>query len=83
MLLWFVAIVGALAGLAAVVATRRLGKKLDGLTQSYWELRYEYTRLRAELQRLDPDAPAEDAPEPAAASVSFVPLSSLKKGGGY
>jgi hypothetical protein len=79
MLLWFVAVLGAVAGLASFISLRRLRKKLDGLTQSYWELRYEYTRLRSELARLDPNQPPEEEQQPAAATVSFVPLSALKK----
>ena len=51
------------------------------MTQSYWELRYDYTRLRSQVSRLDPDQAEEAAAAeaPAAATVSFVPLSSMKK----
>ena len=55
------------------------GARLDALNQSYWELRYDYTRLRSQVARLDPRSPG---PEPAAApppSMSFVPLSSIRK----
>jgi hypothetical protein len=77
-----------LAGLALVVAavawsaTRRLARRLDSLNQSYWELRYDYTRLRSQMSRLDPEQPEDDppAPAPAAPTVSFVPLSSMKSG---
>jgi hypothetical protein len=82
MLLWTIAIGGALVAIAALAAVRRLDRKLAHLSQSYWELRYEYTRLRSELRRLDPEHHAEDSREPArpgAPDVSFVPLSSLKK----
>ena len=67
--------------LAALGSVRRLSRKLDALTQSYWELRYDYTRLRSQVSRLDPEtAGAPEAEPPAApASVSFVPLSSMKK----
>ena len=54
-------------------------RKLEALTQSYWELRYDFTRLRSQVARLDPAVPDEEdrAPAPAAAqTVSFVPLSS-------
>ncbi len=68
-----------LAG-AAFVKARRLAKRLDRLTESYWELRYEHGQLRARVLRLDPEhAPREaDAPPPAA-KTTFVPLSSLKR----
>ena len=51
------------------------------LAEYYWEFRYDYTRLRSQVSRLDPDtARAPEAEPPAApASVSFVPLSSMKK----
>jgi hypothetical protein len=51
------------------------------MTQSYWELRYDYTRLRSQVSRLDPEQGDEvaEAPAPPAQSVTFVPLSSMKK----
>jgi hypothetical protein len=44
-------------------------------------LRYDYTRLRSQVARLDPEQQEPVAPEPApqSASVSFVPLSSIRK----
>jgi len=75
-----IAVVGLLLALAALAWTRRLSKKLDALSQSYWELRYDYTRLRSQLARLDPDQPdAEPAPPPPTESVAFVPLSSIRR----
>ncbi|HEY7499780.1 MAG TPA: hypothetical protein VH740_14775 [Vicinamibacterales bacterium] len=62
-------------------SARRASRRLDALNQSYWELRYDYTRLRSQVARLDPEQ-AEAADEPApppAPPVSFVPLSSIKK----
>ncbi len=83
MLLWTVAAVGLLVALVALAWARRVSHKLDALTQSYWELRYDYTRLRSQVAQLDPDQQeAETAPAPAHAptpTVSFVPLSSMKK----
>ena len=51
------------------------------MTQSYWELRYDYTRLRSQVSRLDPEQVDEvaEAPAPPAQSVSFVPLSSIEE----
>jgi hypothetical protein len=75
---WIVAGGALLVALAALAAVRRTLRKLDTLTQSYWELRYDYTRLRSQLARLDPTQ--AQPPEPAApASVSFVPLASMRK----
>ena len=78
---WIVAGVALVLALVALAAVRRTSRKLESLTQSYWELRYEYTRLRSHVARLDPEqadaAPAAAAAPPA--SVSFVPLSSIRK----
>jgi len=62
-------------------AIRRMSRRLDALTQSYWELRYDYTRLRSQVSRLDPetvDVAAAEPPGPPAPG-SFVPLSSMRK----
>jgi hypothetical protein len=76
-LLWTVAVVALLAAWAAWARAGRLARKLEGLTQSYWELRYDYTRLRSQVARLDPAEPA-DEPPPAPQGVTFVPLASIK-----
>jgi hypothetical protein len=80
-LVWSFLVVVALVALAAWARTRRLAARLEALSQSYWELRYDYTRLRSQVARLDPDRPPEPAetppPDP---QVAFVPLSSLKPG---
>jgi hypothetical protein len=83
--LWAVALLALAAALAAFSSARRAARRLDALNQSYWELRYEYTRLRAQVARLDPEQAedahdAHDAHNPAQApEVSFVPLSSMRK----
>ena len=70
-----------LVALVAVSSARRLSRRLDTLTQSYWELRYEFTRLRSQVSRLDPEQQEQPAEPPAApaSQVAFVPLSSIKK----
>ena len=80
MALWVVAGTALLVAAVALASARRLSRRLDALNQSYWELRYDYTRLRSQVSRLDPEQvnEAADAP-PATSSVSFVPLSSIKK----
>ena len=66
-----------LAGAALLVA-RRQSKRLERLTESYWELRYEHGQLRARVNRLDPgQQAAAGADEPPA--TNFIPLSSLKR----
>ena len=82
MVLWIVALLGLSVALVALALARRLARKLEVLTQSYWELRYDYTRLRSQVARLDPEQPPEPvAPEAEAStpSVSFVPLSAIRK----
>ena len=66
-----------LAGMALLVA-RRQTRRLERLTESYWELRYDHGQLRARVNRIDPgQQAAADAPEPPASN--FIPLSSLKR----
>ncbi|HEX6974393.1 MAG TPA: hypothetical protein VF147_08330 [Vicinamibacterales bacterium] len=81
MVTWTLLGLAIVLALVALGSARRLSRKLDALTQSYWELRYDYTRLRSQVSRLDPEtaqaAPAE--PPAAPASVSFVPLASMRK----
>jgi hypothetical protein len=78
--LWALIVLALLAALASLLLVRRQARRLDSLNQSYWELRYDYTRLRSQVARLDP-AEAQE-PEPAAESspsMTFVPLSSIRK----
>jgi hypothetical protein len=79
--LWVVAGLGLLVAAVALASARRLSRRLDALTQSYWELRYDLSRLRSQVSRLDPEQGEQTAEPaaPAAQSVSFVPLSSIKK----
>ena len=82
--LWVVAGMALLLAVAALGSVRRLSRKVDALNQSYWELRYDYTRLRSQVARLDPsqaEAEADEVPTapPGEPSVSFVPLSTIKK----
>ena len=66
-----------LAGVACLTA-RRQSKRLERLTESYWELRYEHGQLRARVNRLDPEQQGATA-EPDAPAANFIPLSSLKR----
>ena len=66
-----------LAGAALFVA-RRQSRRLERLSESYWELRYDHGQLRARVNRLEPGPPtAADAAE--APAANFIPLSSLKR----
>lgn len=79
-LLWLLTGVAVLLGATAWAKARRLAKRLERLSESYWELRYEHGQLRARVNRLDPEAPpAEREPAASAGKTAFVPLSSLKR----
>ena len=84
MVLGIVAGVALLVALFALMLARRSLRKLEALTQSYWELRYDYTRLRSQVARIDPEQPDDPPAAPPASSqgVTFVPLSSMKKKNG-
>jgi hypothetical protein len=86
MLPWVISAVAALVALGSWMRVGRLARKLEALNQSYWELRYDFTRLRSQVTRLDPEtAQAESAPPSPSTgmgggeTVAFVPLSSMKK----
>jgi hypothetical protein len=78
---WLLTAFALLIAALALARARRLTKRLERLTESYWELRYDHGQLRARVARLDPEAqatPAADA-SPQSGSTQFVPLSSLKR----
>ena len=82
MVLWAFAVGGVLIACAAWARAGRTARKLEALNQSYWELRYEFTRLRSQVARLDPEteeATAEASPSQPTGTVAFVSLSSMKK----
>jgi hypothetical protein len=66
---------------AAFLWARRLGARLERLSHSYWELRYEHGQLSARLAALEQPPGAASVPgDPRApAQTAFVPLSSLRK----
>jgi hypothetical protein len=78
-LLWLLTGASVLMASWAVARARRVTRRLERLTESYWELKYDHGQLRARLERLEPGAPAPSGePAPRAGSTAFVPLSSLK-----
>jgi len=83
MLLWMALAVAVAVALASWVRAARLSRKLEALTQSYWELRYDFTRLRSQVARLDPETAAAEPPAAAepAGGVTYISLASMKKKG--
>ena len=77
---WLLSGIAVAVALIALAKARRLAKRLERLTESYWELRYEHGQLRARVNRLDPEQPSQPADAgPQAGTTVFVPLSSLKR----
>jgi hypothetical protein len=77
---WLLTGVAVLIALAALAKARRLARRLERLTESYWELRYEHGQLRGRVNRLAPEQPpAAEVPQTASPTTAFVPLSSLKR----
>ena len=77
---WLLTGVAILVAVATLLKVRRLARRLERLTESYWELRYEYGQMRSRLNRLDPEqaAAVPDVPQ-TPGTTAFVPLSSLKR----
>jgi hypothetical protein len=78
---WLATGVAVVVALASLLRARTLARRLERLSESYWELRYEHGQIRSRIAQLEaPGAAARPAPEPpAAAQTAFVPLSSLKR----
>jgi len=80
MVSWVIAAVALAAAVGAWIRAGRVKRKLDALNQSYWELRYDFTRLRSQVARLDPgEAEPAETPAPPPGQLAFVPLSSVRK----
>jgi hypothetical protein len=79
---WLLTGVSLFVALIALAKARRATKRLERLTETYWELRYDHGQLRARVAKLDPEeAPAQsDSAQTPGGGSSFVPISSLKRG---
>jgi hypothetical protein len=78
--LWIVTAASLVVALIALGQARRTAKRLEQLTQNYWELNYKNGELRIQLQQLTGGSTPPPPPAPAAqARDSFVPLASLKR----
>jgi hypothetical protein len=75
---WLLTGAAVLTAGVALVIVRRQNKRLERLSESYWELRYEHGQLRAHVNRLDPGTHAAK-PEAEPPASNFIPLSSLKR----
>ncbi len=68
MLTLVLAAAGALVALVAMVRVAAMSRRFAALSQSHWELRFEFARLRARVAKLDGGASGETEPDPAASS---------------
>ena len=80
-LLSFITGVSLVVALVAWRQARRTAKRLEQLTQMYWELKYQHGELRARLQSGagSPPSPEEIPAQGASAGSAFIPLTSLKR----
>jgi hypothetical protein len=76
---WLLTIAAVFTAIAAWIKARRLARRLERLTESYWELRYEHGQLRSRINRTGLDDAAPQEPARAGGTTAFVPLSSLKR----
>jgi hypothetical protein len=88
LVLWLIAAAALVAAALAWRKARSTARRLEQLSQMYWELKYQHGELRVQLQRLttpgapEPGGRRDPAPEdpPAARPTDgFIPLSSLKR----
>ena len=76
--LWLVTVASLVAAGAAWRQARRAAKRLEQLSQMYWELRYQHGELRVQVERLTGTTPPSSLP-PSPPGEAFVPLASLKR----
>jgi hypothetical protein len=76
---WLLTGTALVVAVVALAKARRATKRLERLTETYWELRYDHGQLRARVAKLDPEAAVDLEPAHKAGGGNFVPLSSLKR----
>jgi hypothetical protein len=78
-ILWFVTGALTIAMLVVWRRARMATKRLDQLTQMYWELKYQHGELRQQLLRTTGDASPPPAAPVTRSTEAIIPLSSLKR----
>ena len=78
---WFVTAFALVAALLAWRQARRTSRRLEQLSQMYWELKFQHGELRVQIERLTGGSPrVSSAPETGTPpGESFIPLTSLKR----
>ena len=77
---WLVTAAALVAALLAWRQARQAVRRLEQLSQMYWELKYQHGEMRVQVERLTgggPRVPA--APDVTPPGESFIPLASLKR----
>jgi hypothetical protein len=79
--LWIATAASLLAALVSWSRARRIARRLEQLSQMYWELKYEHGELRQRMERLNGEgtAPAPTPPPVTRPADMFVPLASLRR----
>ena len=77
--LWIVSASGWLLALTALAAARRVSRRLEQLTEQYWQLKYEHGELKARVKAIAPTPEEIAAAAAPAVQQTFVPLSSMKR----
>jgi hypothetical protein len=84
--LWLVTVISTMLAAMAWRKARATARRLEQVSQMYWELKYQHGELRVQVQRLNGGQPGETRPGGTAADVEptrpadgFIPLSSLKR----
>ena len=90
-LLWLVTGAALLVAIVALSQARRAQRRLEQLSQMYWELKYQQGEFRVQLQRAGDSAagngaagggaaPAAPTPRPDPPPIDgFVPLTSIRR----
>jgi hypothetical protein len=80
MFLWIVSGASLLVAVVSWIQVRRAARRLEELSQMYWEVRYELGEVRVQMRRLAGETPAETPDTPERPVVDgFVPLATLKR----
>lgn len=80
-LLWLLTTASLVVAIVALVQARRTARRLEQLSQNYWELKFQNGELRVQLQQLTGGQPRETQQQqpPPQGRDSFIPLASLKR----
>ena len=79
---WAVVAAALAVAVAAWVLARSNARRLAQLSQMYWELKYQHSELRAQVQQLTGDTPQSAPhhhPDPPVQADAFIPLASLRR----